>query len=44
MEMNHVSHRIAYEELKDMMGKGLLSMVGKGEGHQVRTKSNRLGN
>ena len=32
MEINHVSHRIAYEELKDMTDKGLLTMVGKGRG------------
>lgn len=30
MEINRISHRIAYQELKDMMDKGLLSMVGKG--------------
>ena len=44
MEINRVSHRIAYEELKDMTDKGLLSMVGKGRGTKYRPKSERLGN
>ena len=40
MEINQVSHRIAYEELKDMTDKGLLSMVGKGRGTKYVRKMN----
>lgn len=40
MEINRVSHRIAYEELKDMTDKGLLSMVGKGRGTKYVRKVN----
>ena len=40
MEINQVSHRIAYEELKDMTDKGLLSMVGKGRGTKYVRKVN----
>lgn len=32
MEINQVSHRIAYEELKDMEDKGFVSMIGRGRG------------
>ncbi len=32
VEINNVSRRIAYEELTDMTGKGLLFMIGKGRG------------
>ena len=38
MEINRVSHRIAYEELKDMTNKGLLSMKGKGRGTKYARK------
>ena len=40
MEINQVSHRIAYEELKDMTDKRLLSMVGKGRGTKYVRKVN----
>ena len=32
VEINHVSRRVAYEELRDMTDKGFLSMIGKGRG------------
>lgn len=32
VELNKVSRRVAYEELTDMTGKGLLFMIGKGRG------------
>ena len=32
MEINRVSHGMAYEELRDMTDKGLLLMVGRGRG------------
>ena len=32
VEINHVSRRVAYEELKDMTNKGLLAVDGKGRG------------
>ena len=38
MEINRVSHRIAYEELRDMINKKLLSMVGKGRGTKYARK------
>lgn len=38
IKINQVSHRIAYEELKDMINKGLLSMIGKGRGTKYTRK------
>ena len=38
MDINQVSHRIAYEELKDMTGKRLLFMIGKGRGTKYTRK------
>ena len=38
VEINNVSRRIAYEELKDMTDKGLLSIVGKGRGSRYVRK------
>ena len=38
VEINNVSRRIAYEELKDMTDKGLLSMIGKGRGSRYVRK------
>ena len=32
VEINHVSRRVAYEELRDMTDKGLLAVDGKGRG------------
>ena len=32
VEMNQVSRRIAYVELRDLTDRGLLTMVGKGRG------------
>ena len=32
VEINHISHRTAYTELKDLTNKGLLTAVGKGRG------------
>ncbi|RKU22059.1 hypothetical protein C6500_05130 [Candidatus Poribacteria bacterium] len=32
VEINHVSRRVAYEELRDMTNKGLLAVEGKGRG------------
>ena len=32
VEINHVSRRIAYEELRNMTDKGVLLMIGKGRG------------
>ena len=40
VEINSVSRRIAYEELKDMTNKGLLSMIGKGKGSKYVQKMN----
>ncbi len=38
MDINQVSHRTAYEELKDMIGKRLLFMIGKGRGTKYTRK------
>ena len=38
MHINQVSHRTAYEELKDMTGKRLLFMIGKGRGTKYTRK------
>ena len=40
VEINHVSRRVAYEELRDMTDKGLLSMIGKGRGTKYVRKVN----
>ncbi len=40
IEINHVSVRIAYEELKDLTNKGLLHVVGKGRGTKYVQKVN----
>ena len=38
VEINRVSRRVAYEELRDMTNKGLLSMIGKGRGSRYVRK------
>ena len=38
VEINSVSRRVAYEELRDMMNKGLLAMIGKGRGSRYVQK------
>ena len=40
VEINRVSRRVAYEELKDMTDKGLLSITGKGRGTKYVRKVN----
>ena len=40
IEINHVSVRIAYEELRDLTTKGLLHVVGKGRGTKYIQKVN----
>ena len=40
VEINHVSRRVAYEELRDMTDKGFLSMIGKGRGTKYVRKVN----
>ena len=40
VEINRVSRRVAYEELRDMTDKGLLSMIGKGRGSRYVQKVN----
>ena len=40
VEINHVSRRVAYEELRDMTDKGLLSIRGKGRGTKYVRKVN----
>ena len=40
VEINRVSRRVAYEELRDMTDKGLLSMIGKGRGTKYVRKVN----
>ena len=40
VKINHVSRRVAYEELRDMTDKGLLSMIGKGRGTKYVRKVN----
>ena len=40
IEINHVSVRIAYEELRDLTNKGLLHVVGKGRGTKYVQKVN----
>ena len=40
IEINHVSVRIAYEELKDLTNKGLLHVIGKGRGTKYVQKVN----
>ncbi len=38
VEINSVSRRVAYEELRDMTNKGLLAMIGKGRGSRYVQK------
>ena len=38
VEINRISRRVAYEELRDMTNKGLLSMIGKGRGSRYVRK------
>ena len=38
VEINNISRKIAYQELKDMTDKGLLSMTGKGRGSRYVRK------
>ena len=38
VEINNVSRKIAYQELKDMTDKGLLSIIGKGRGSRYVQK------
>ena len=40
IEINHVSVRIAYEELRDLTNKGLLHVIGKGRGTKYVQKVN----
>ena len=40
VEINHVSVRIAYEELRDMVDKGILTVVGRGRGTKYVQKVN----
>ena len=40
VEINRVSRRVAYEELRDMTDKGFLSMIGKGRGTKYVRKVN----
>ena len=40
IEINHVSVRIAYEELRDLTDKGLLHVIGKGRGTKYVQKVN----
>ena len=40
VEINNVSVRIAYEELRDMVDKGLLTVIGKGRGTKYLQKVN----
>ena len=40
IEINHVSVRIAYEELRDLTNKGLLHVIGKGRGTKYIQKVN----
>ena len=40
VEINRVSRRVAYEELRDMTDKGLLSITGKGRGTKYVRKVN----
>ena len=40
IEINHVSRRVAYEELRDMTDNGLLFMIGKGRGTKYVQKVN----
>ncbi len=40
MGINSVSNKTAYQELKDMAGKGLVTMAGKGRGVKYMVKGN----
>jgi len=44
MDINSVSNKTAYNELKDMAEKGLVTMIGKGRGVKYMIKGNDSGN